>query len=297
MTKDKHKILAIAHRVCPALAKTAVGFATKEEMVQATTRSLAASLASFDGAVRLLVILDGCPSYRTFFTEVFASADNVQISFEDTPSIGNQATYAKQFEILLEEKDADYLYFSEDDYIYQSNAFAAMAEFLDHESVDFVTPLDHPDRYKDIVPQSAKVEIRLSAHCHWREVGSTCCTFMTKKSTFHKAKRLLAAYGLGSNDGALWIGLTKDRIFSPKHTLCAAFRFLTGRRKTPEGLEFTTLAAWRWHKWRLPFGHRYRLWGPIPSLAVHLCKPSLPPFWEKIVAGALQHNPTTIEQC
>ena len=268
--------LAIAHRVCPALSKTAVHFSDKFEMVQSTTASLARAINGINA--QLTVILDGCPTkYEELFDKTFANTETIAYERIVTPTIGNAATYAKQHDILsaLAEK-AEFLYFSEDDYLYNPVALHAMMHFLRQPDVDFVTPIDHPDRYSHIVPERLKVEVRATDYCHWREVGTTCCTFMTKAETFKRAARRLAEYGRGSGDGPLWIGLTKECIFSPTNTIGAAFRYLTGRRKSPDGLEFSTLAAWLWHKWRLPFGRRYHLWGPIPSLAVHLCKSALP---------------------
>ena len=285
MTKNHTKILAIAHRVCPALAKTAVGFGTKEEMVQATTRSLAASLSSFDGAVRLFVILDGCPSYRTFFTDAFAPVGNVQISFEDTPSIGNQATYARQFEILLKQTDADYLYFSEDDYIYQSTAFAAMAEFLDRKGVDFVTPLDHPDRYNHALGNKGplrKETIRTSHHCHWRTAESSCMTFMTTRCVFDEAKALIKTYGTGAMDGTMWVALTKTGVFNPAKILSAALAYIL--RLNRPFVFYMPLCAWKHCRLHMLTTRRFSLWQPIPTLAVHLSRTSLPLHSEDLLA-------------
>ncbi|MBQ7251017.1 MAG: hypothetical protein IJS32_00255 [Kiritimatiellae bacterium] len=268
--------LAIAHRVCPALSKTAALFDDKYEMVKATTASLANALAGVNA--KLTVILDGCPpSYARLFRDAFKGMACVSCEFVETPSIGNAATYAKQHDILSGMAgDAEFLYFSEDDYLYEPEALREMMRFLRQPGVDFVTPLDHPDRYTHIVPERLKVEVRATDFRHWREVGTTCCTFMVKSATFKRAARRLGEYGRGSGDGPLWIGITKERIFSPAATIGAALRYFAGRRQSPEGLEFSTLAAWKWHKLALPFGRRYRLWGPIPSLATHLCKSALP---------------------
>lgn len=276
MTQKHSKILAIAHRVCPALAKTAVGFETKEQMVQATTRSLAAALSGFDGTVRLFVILDGCPSYRDFFTETFAFVGNVQISFEDTPSIGNQATYAKQFEILVTQTDADYLYFSEDDYFYHRNAFAAMAEFLDQNEVDFVTPLDHPDRYNHALGNKGplrKETIRTSRHSHWRTAESSCMTFMTSRRVFDEAKAIIATYGTGAMDGTMWIALTKTGVFNPVKILFAALAYLL--RLDRPFVFYMPLCAWKHCGIYMLTTRRFSLWQPIPTLAVHLSRTSL----------------------
>ena len=92
--------LTIAHRVCPALSASAIGFSSKLEMVKATTASLASSLRGL--RVHLLVILDGCPQeYETIFEENFScrscsEADGlrcVEMSILQTPSIGNQRTW------------------------------------------------------------------------------------------------------------------------------------------------------------------------------------------------------------
>ena len=274
--------IAIAHRVCPVLAKTASHFTDKFKMVEATTSSLAKALEGIK--VKLFVILDGCPNnYEVLFESIFSNMPDVDYEVILTPAIGNHATYAKQVELLSSvADDAKFVYFSEDDYIYKPEAFRAMIGVLMYDGVDFATPLDHPDRYSHLVPERLRVEIRASPYCHWREVGTTCCTFMTKSDTFKKLKKRISVYGEGLSDGQLWLGLTKDCVFSPSATIGAALRYLFGIRKTEFGFEFMTLATWLYFKWRLLFYKRYRLWGPIPSLAVHLCTPSLPPLWESI---------------
>lgn len=275
--------LAIAHRVCPVLAKTASYYTDKYEMVKATTASLRDAIAGID--TKLTIILDGCDDkYAALFDKTFLKLDGCQYSRISTPKIGNAATYAKQMEVLSNDAERSrFLYFSEDDYIYRKDAFRAMMDFLERDGVDFVTPLDHPDRYSHIIPEAVKVEVRVSDFCHWREVGTTCCTFMTKSGTFVEAAQRLDAYSKGSGDGPMWLEITKDSIFSPSATVGAALRYLTGRRTTETGLEFTTLAAWRYHGLKLPFGRKFRLWSPMPSLAVHLCTPSLPPFSDKLI--------------
>lgn len=279
------KILAIAHRVCPALSAAAVGFSTKEGMVQATARSLANSLAGFVGEVRLFVILDGCPSYRAFFEDALSSARNVALSFEDTPSIGNHATYARQYEILLGQTDADYLYFSEDDYLYDSNAFAAMTDFLDQEGVDFVTPLDHPDRYNHALGNKGplrKETIRVSRHCHWRTAESSCMTFMTTRSVFDEAQALIATYGTGAMDGTMWVALTKTGVLNPLKLFPAAVAYALHLDRP--FVFYVPLCAWKHCGLHLLTSRRFSLWQPIPTLAVHLSRLSLPLHSEDLMA-------------
>ena len=274
--------LIIAHRVCPALANTAVRFTDKLEMVRVTTSSLAKALNGI--RTKLIVILDGCAiEYERLFDDVFkgkmANLDYERIS---TPAIGNHATYAKQLELLTPFADeAEYLYFSEDDYIYREDAFLAMMDFLKSQDVDFVTPLDHPDRYANVVPGKKEVEVRVSDYCHWREVGTTCCTFMTKRDIFKKAQGRLACYGNGGCDGTLWLGLTKDGLFDFFGIAFRLLRFLLGKDRN--WAKCLAVSAWKFHGLKLLFCRRYRLWGPIPTLAVHLAAPSVPPLSKELM--------------
>ena len=275
--------MAIAHRVCPYLAKVAAGFDDKFEMVKATAMSLAKAINGI--RTKLIVILDGCPAeYEWLFDDMFGEK-NALVDYEriSTSAIGNHATYAKQMEVLSSfVNDAEYFYLSEDDYIYREDAFRAMMDFLKRPGVDFVTPLDHPDRYSHVVPERRQSEIRVSEHCHWREVGTTCCTFMMTSRTFVESRALLACYGQGGCDGTLWLGLTKDSVFSIRATIWMLFRYLTGRDRTWS--KCIAVSAWRFHKLNLLLTRRYRLWGPMPTLAVHLATPSLPPFYSRFMA-------------
>ena len=275
--------LAVAHRVCPTLAKVAVCYSDKLAMVRATAVSLARALNGI--RTKLTVILDGCDSsYEKLFDEVFSDGAVKGVDYERifTPAIGNHATYAKQQEILERDlSESEYLYFSEDDYIYRPNAFRAMMNCLKQSDVDFVTPLDHPDRYLKLILESRKVEIKVSGGCHWREIGTTCCTFMTKHNVFAESRNLLKCYGAGGCDCTLWLGLTKDNIFCffsmLKNLLCY---LLTGRNDWSKCIH---ISAWKYHHLNLVLTRKYRLWGPMPTLAVHLAQPSIPPFAEAIL--------------
>ena len=270
--------LAIAHRVCPILAKTADRFTDKYKMVEATTTSLANALAGI--RVKLVVILDGCPSeYERLFNETFGSGkvENVDYSCISTPSIGNNSTYARQLEILSAVAlEARYLYFSEDDYIYKDDAFVAMMDFLNQDGVDFVTPLDHPDGYQRDRESSMKSVVRVSKWCHWKEISSTCCTFMLKSDSIERAKKSLSYYADGGTDFIMGLLLTKKGVYSLSAVFGGILKYLFGR---PHNW-MTIIPALAWFRLgpRLMFAPCFRLWSPLPTLAVHLCTPSLPPF-------------------
>lgn len=271
--------LVIAHRVCPALSKTAVGFASKFEMVKACAASLATALKTVN--YRLVVILDGCSEYAPIFRG--GQFDDERVEIIETPSVGNQATWARQVEILSAVTNAEFVYFSEDDYLYREDAFSAMMNMLDEKGVDFVTPLDHPDRYVGILRESTRVLIRPGRFCHWREAGTTCLTFMMRARDVAIARPCFDAYAHGNLDGVLWLGLTKDRLFDFGVLLVDLIRFIFHRATFMRILQ---LAAWKQFGLRPIFSRRLHLWSPIPSLAVHLSSASLPPGASRFFADS-----------
>lgn len=267
--------LTIAHRVCPSLSKTAIGFSDKPSMVKATAESLAASLHEFGKTTRLIAILDGCgESYESLFQQTFSSVKNVHLEIIKTASIGNQATYAKQNEVLLEAQNTRLVYFSEDDYVYATNAFSAMADMLSRPDVDFVTPLDHPDRYNHVLSAPKSAEVKVSPYCHWRTVGTSCLTFMTTSKILHECSSFLKTFGTGAMDGTMWLGLTKEDVRDFSKVIPPAFAYICGRDK-PFGY-YMPLCAWKHHGMKILTTRKYKLWQPIPSLAVHLSGTSLP---------------------
>ena len=274
--------LAIAHRVCPALAKTAAFYTDKFEMVKATANSLAKALTGI--RTKLVVILDGCPrEYEQLFDEIFMGIDGVCYERIATPSIGNHVTYSKQMEILWGLKDcSEFLYFSEDDYLYKDSAFNEMMDFLRQPDVDFVSPLDHPDAYLPFGEAAFGSCIRYGASCHWREAGTTCCTFMLRSERYDCAMKGLSYYSNGGTDFIMWLGLTKFHLYSISVVLGGALRYLIARLSKHEmndkdWILAVPMVAWLKIGWRLLFGKKFRLWTPIPSLGLHLCEPSLPP--------------------
>ena len=64
------------------------------------------------------------------------------------PGVGNQATFGKQMDILLQQTDSEFVYFAEDDYVYLPEQFSRMLDFLRaYRDADFVSPYDHLDCY------------------------------------------------------------------------------------------------------------------------------------------------------
>jgi hypothetical protein len=250
------------------MAKPAIGLPFSEDKLKFSEiclRSFKESLGNL--RVKLWALLDGCPEeYAALFHKYFDSADLVLVPLH---GVGNQATFEKQIEILLQQEDSDLIYFAEDDYFYLPDQFPLMLRFLrEGRGVDFVTPYDHPDCYQLDLHHEPKWVTVFEGH-HWRTSASTCLTFLARKSTLAEYERTIRTYARGNNDCAMWLSLTKRRVFNP----LAPLRFVV------KGEYYWKLFVQAWlYCWRqIMFGRAAKLWVPLPGVATHLAANLLSP--------------------
>jgi hypothetical protein len=258
---DSNYDLAAAYRIYPKVSKAAQNLPFGDDKLRQAEICLGSFRNSLGSLrVKLWAILDGCPEeYRTLFERYFAAKDVVFINLN---SVGNRATYAKQLEILLSQRDAEYVYFAEDDYLYLPHQFPRMLSFLrDGQGVDFVTPYDHPDCYELDLHREPKWVTVFEGH-HWRTASSTCLTFLTRKSTLAKYERAFQGYSGRNDDCPLWLSLTKRRVFNP----FAAIRYLVRREFYRKILPKAWVEGWP----QILFGKKAKLWVPLPGVATHL---------------------------
>jgi hypothetical protein len=250
------------------MSKEALGLPfsdNKYRLSEVCLRSFRESLGTL--RVKIWALLDGCSDeYETLFRNCLGSDDLVILRFD---RIGNRATFGKQIDILLEQRDADVVYFAEDDYFYLPGQFSGMLEFLTECSgVDFVAPYDHWDGYRLELHRTPE-QIRFHTSHHWRTAASTCLTFLTRKKTLAKYEAVFRSYQRRQDDCALWLTLTKHRVFNP----LALWRHLAGRFPGWRSLVKAWLYGWP----QVIFGRRASLWTPIPSIATHLNRSLLSP--------------------
>ena len=274
--RDSGYDLAVAYRIYPAVSKPALGLPFSEDkylLSEVCLRSFKESLGCL--RAKIWVLLDGCPpEYEALFRKYFARED---LKFVRLNSIGNQATFSNQIEILLEQQEADFVYFAEDDYFYLPNQFRLMLDFLAaNADVDFVSPYDHLDCYTLDLHHGPKW-LKTHGSRHWRTAASTCLTFLTKKETLAKCETVFRSYVRGNNDCALWLTLTKRRVFNP----------LAGARYFLRGQFYWKILVKAWlYGWRqILFGRRLRLWVPVPGIATHLDSNALSPNidWRRLM--------------
>lgn len=261
--------LAIAYRICPYVSKPAQGlpFAVdKLELSEICLRSLIASLGSI--RAKFWVLLDGCSeSYEEMFRRHIRPEDLVVLRFD--PPIGNRATFGRQIDVLTKQDCASCVYFAEDDYVYVPDQFGALVEFLNSsDDVDFVSPYDHPDCYRLYLHRKRKW-LGTDGRRHWRTASSTCLTFLTTRETVRRYESIFRSYSNGNDDCALWLSMTKDRVFNP----LVFIRYLCRQ----EFYWKILVRAWIYCYRQLLFGHRAKLWVPVPGIATHLDKNGLSP--------------------
>lgn len=266
--EDQHYDLAVAYRIYPKIASAARGFPFGDDKLQQAEICLRSLRNSFGSLrVKIWAILDGCPpEYRALFECYFSAEDLVLV---DLQQVGNRATFAKQMEILLSQQSAEFVYFAEDDYVYQPCQFELMLRFLrEQQGVDFVTPYDHQDCYRLDLHRGPKW-LTVFAGRHWRTAASTCLTFLTRKTTLAKYERAFRTYTQRNTDCGLWLSLTKWRVFN----LLALLRFVVREEFYWKSLVKAWLFCWP----QILFGQRASLWVPVPGIATHLSAGLLSP--------------------
>lgn len=280
MTTTGRYDLAVAYRIYPKVSGPAIdlGFGDdKYSLSEACLRSFKGSLGSLH--VKVWAILDGCPpEYEAMFRKYFDDSELVVLKLE---SVGNLGTFATQIKVLLDQSDADLVYFAEDDYFYRADELSRMIEFLRFDpEVHFLSPFDHLDCYRLALHRTPKW-IKTYAGRHWRTASSTCLTFLTRKQTLAEYRAVFESYAQGNFDCSLWLSLTKQRVCNP---LFLVRTLLNGR------FELRIIAKAWLHCWRhILFGKKLKLWVPIPGIATHLDTRSLSPGvdWMELMAQDL----------
>jgi hypothetical protein len=270
--------LAIAYRVYPKVAESALGLPFSDDKLRLSEICLRSLKQSLGGLrVKVWVVLDGCPDeYADLFRKYFEPQELILVPL---PGVGNQATFEKQIEILLGQEDSDFVYFAEDDYLYLPGQFRCMIEFLlAHEDADFVSPYDHLDCYTMELHRQPKW-LRVEGGRHWRTAASTCLTFLTRRETLRKTEAIFRNYRRRSFDCTMWLSLTKRRVFNPIFFSRQLFR-------EPYFCK-VILNSWLYFWRQILFGRKWALWVPIPGIATHLDSHAFSPTidWITLMKG------------
>ena len=272
--------VAIAYRIYPKFSRNAYKLDgwDKYKLSEVCLKSFLRCLSGIN--FKLYVILDGCPQKYTDLFVDLVPAD--QLELITTPGIGNGATFREQIKVLLSQNDSEMVYFAEDDYFYLENGFHDMLNVIQNrKDVDFVTPYDHPDYYQT-KSEPGKPDYLINLHNynsklifekrHWRTVSSTCCTFLTTRSTLAKTSQYLNLYPMLLSDYGMWLALTKMR-----------------------RMHYNKLGTLKMYTFGLRYllsGKSFNLWSPIPGIATHMANLNFAPGidWQAIITQYSQNK-------
>jgi hypothetical protein len=259
--------IAVAYRIYPRVSKTPFVFPhDKLKLAELALYSFRRSLGSV--RAKVFAMLDGCPSeYDLLFQRYFPGNELVIMRFD---RIGNAGTFGRQIDLLLEQDDAEAIYFAEDDYLYVPDRFSELLGFMNSgPNVDFVTAYDHPDYDALEIHQNAS-ECRSFGAYRFRTVASTCLTFLTRKETLRKSAAVLRTYCRKNLDVSVWMSLTKQQILRPAKIGKYLF--------TGDWFYFALIAnSWRHAALQNLFGPKWKLWAPRPTVATHMEREGLAP--------------------
>lgn len=214
----------------------------KRDVILTSLNSLARSIHQATkecGEIKLTIIDDHSSDKLLLDMARIVDSHKIWYTTIQMQKTGNGASLLANFEDAQASMD-DLLLFTEDDYLYTSDAIEEMLiayhnfTFLLNKKV-ILHPSDYPDRYLECEPSY----IFLAGKHHWRNITKTTCTFMIHRELMEQNWQLFTALG----------GYGEDPTISEESTIN---KLLTGT---------------------------FRGFSPIPTLAVHLqYESTIPPF-------------------
>jgi hypothetical protein len=262
--------LVVCYRIYPGISRDPIfDFKDKLALVRLNLESFRAAIGGLK--IKMWVLLDNCPlAYTELLKSIFHDTDMELIALAGE---GNGATFARQIDILGEQRTADLVYFAEDDFLYLPGSLEQAVTFLRrHPDTDALTLADH----KDIYLHRIRSRQHLEDGRRWRETVATTLTFMIRREVLVSVSPVLKTFCSGNSDLGIWMALTKLRVFNP---WCCIRGFGDGMF-----IPGSQALAW-WHAWRhILFGRQLTLWSPMPTLATHMEKNTLSPGadWEQL---------------
>ena len=266
--------ISIVYRVYPGISKQPLIYKTdKYKLSKTCLKSFRSSLG--DLKAKVWVLMDGCPDeYEDLFLEIL---DNVDIEIIRLSGESNVSTFLKQIEILINQEESEYVYFSEDDYFYLPSSLQIGVNFLkNNHEVDFVTLYDNSDYYQSRL-HFYNSKIKICNLRHWRNNSCTTLSFLTTKRVLNETRSVFESFAKDNLDASLWMSLTKMNLFQ----FSSFIRFLRNQDRDFVRILKAWLFCWK----QILFGKKYNLWSPIPSLATHLEQENISPIidWKQEV--------------
>jgi hypothetical protein len=253
--------LSVALRVYPkpSASRPPVFAEDKFKLVEFCFKSFKESLRGL--RVKLWVLLNGCPpEYEAMFRKWWPEKDLVFVHYDGVPP---GTTIHEQSRLLMEQTDAEIVYFAEDDYFYLPDQFHLAVDFIrQNPDADFVSPYEHPDILTTGL-HNVRRESREFGGKTWSSCVATTHTFLARRSALLDARKVFLTFNGRTNpDLAMWMALTKKQVFNPVKFVSwlVPHKFWAG----------SVLLAWYFFWRQILFGRRFVLWVPRPAIATHM---------------------------
>lgn len=257
-------------------------------MIKWWLKSLSLCLWSLNA--KFYIIADWIPETRR--NDIINSLWKHDYEYIYTDHLWNEWTREKQMEILSNQDESEYIYFAEDDYvynIYDNLGFSQWISLLKWWKSDFVSLFDHAWYYKKYMHKYKRQYIITDSKI-WKSESATCLTFMTTKKVLKASKNIFHKYSKWCRDYAMWDILTKINVWR-FFDIWYDYRVWLPCNKKPNllqkffknfPLQFVCLwMAWRYWWKHILFWKKYRLYVPVPSVCTHLEKWDTAPITDR----------------
>jgi len=284
--------VAIAYRCYPWISKTPKYRSTdKLAMITWWLKSMVKCLWALKA--KFFIIADWIP--KEWKDKIIQSLWKCDYEYIYTDHIGNNWTYGKQIEILLNQNDSEIVYFAEDDYLYNifdKEWWKEGISLLKNKKADFISLFDHLAIYKNYLHKYKK-DFIITENKIRKTEASTCLTFMTTKKTLKETKKVFDLYTRWCWDYPMRTILTKKnnfRLFDVDYN----YKLWLPWNKKPSLIQklLKNFPYWTvcffmsriyWAKYIL-FWKKYKLFIPTPSITTHLESDDIAPLihWDDV---------------
>lgn len=173
------------------LSDLAQTLAHKPKLPEATKIVCLRNFIDVFGKEHLYILADRVQSQTLDILHTTLGISKERVIETSHGSGGHTFLHAAQIVIGSDLPDNVPVYFVEDDYLHQANAFQLLLEGLQIPKADYVTLYDHPDKYMTPLQERTSSYLYVTKSTHWRTIPSTTMTFAT---TVGKVKADLKVY-------------------------------------------------------------------------------------------------------
>ncbi len=225
------------------------------------------------------VLLDNCPmEYHTYTKNALKHIDHEIIAYDKKQ--WNAQTFAKQVELLSEQKYSDICLFLEDDYIHLPWSLEKFVDMMKHNpQINFWTTYLSPD-YQNMIIHNYRPKLLYYKNDIYGTFASTTMTFYCTKISLKKYKKELLSYSKWNHDFSMWFSMTKLGVYNIGNMITALFtnffqfklfwymryKCLKYIIKAPKTNLYAPLVSWSTHidsKWIPPGTDRNKVWESI----------------------------------